>query len=169
VYAVIFNSTKSEAKVFRKWVTSDVLPAIRKQGYYIAPTNNQDVLLNALADITNKLNRIETDYSEQIKRLNDENDKLNRVFEEYPGLKEAIKYFMDNIDDNSSSFTLKDYLDNKPKLKLDHGQKVQIGQLVSGWIKVASNCNLVKINGTTMYQSKHIKLLDLAARYVQEI
>jgi prophage antirepressor-like protein len=34
LYSLIFKSIKPEAKVFRKWVTSEVLPAIRKNGSY---------------------------------------------------------------------------------------------------------------------------------------
>ena len=34
LYDVILDSRKPEAKVFRKWVTSDVLPSIRKTGSY---------------------------------------------------------------------------------------------------------------------------------------
>jgi prophage antirepressor-like protein len=34
LYDVIFDSRKPEAKAFRKWVTSEVLPSIRKTGSY---------------------------------------------------------------------------------------------------------------------------------------
>lgn len=34
LYALILQSRKPEAKAFRKWVTSEVLPSIRKKGYY---------------------------------------------------------------------------------------------------------------------------------------
>lgn len=34
LYALIFKSRKPEAKAFRKWVTSEVLPSIRKTGKY---------------------------------------------------------------------------------------------------------------------------------------
>ncbi len=34
LYALIFKSRKPEAKKFRKWVTSEVLPAIRRHGRY---------------------------------------------------------------------------------------------------------------------------------------
>lgn len=34
LYALIMRSNKPEAKKFRKWVTSEVLPAIRKNGHY---------------------------------------------------------------------------------------------------------------------------------------
>ena len=36
LYDVIFDSRKKEAKEFRKWVTSEVLPSIRKTGGYLA-------------------------------------------------------------------------------------------------------------------------------------
>lgn len=34
MYALIFGSTKDEAKRFKRWVTSEVLPSIRKTGQY---------------------------------------------------------------------------------------------------------------------------------------
>jgi len=37
LYDVILDSRKAEAKQFRKWVTSEVLPAIRKTGSYSVP------------------------------------------------------------------------------------------------------------------------------------
>lgn len=38
LYDVILDSRKSEAKTFRKWITSDVLPSIRKTGSYSLPS-----------------------------------------------------------------------------------------------------------------------------------
>lgn len=35
LYALIFKSRKPEAKAFKKWVTAEVLPAIRKYGMYL--------------------------------------------------------------------------------------------------------------------------------------
>lgn len=37
LYSLILQSRKPEAKAFKKWVTSEVLPSIRKYGYYISP------------------------------------------------------------------------------------------------------------------------------------
>jgi len=34
LYSCIFNSTKPEAKVFKKWITNEVLPTLRKTGQY---------------------------------------------------------------------------------------------------------------------------------------
>ena len=36
LYALVFGSRKESAKSFKRWVTSEVLPAIRKDGYYVA-------------------------------------------------------------------------------------------------------------------------------------
>lgn len=37
LYALIFRSRKEQAKVFRRWVTGEVLPAIRRTGSYHRP------------------------------------------------------------------------------------------------------------------------------------
>lgn len=37
LYSLIFGSKLDNAKVFKKWVTSEVLPSIRKTGTYISP------------------------------------------------------------------------------------------------------------------------------------
>lgn len=51
LYAVILRSDKPNAKKFRKWVTSEVLPSIRKNGGYIANQENltpEQIVANAL-------------------------------------------------------------------------------------------------------------------------
>lgn len=46
LYDVILESRKPEAKAFRKWVTSDVLPSIRKHGTYMTPDTVEQFLHN---------------------------------------------------------------------------------------------------------------------------
>ena len=46
LYNVILRSDKEEAKPFRKWVTSEVLPSIRKHGAYMTPEKLKEVILN---------------------------------------------------------------------------------------------------------------------------
>lgn len=46
VYALVFNSKLPKAKEFKKWVTHDVLPSIRKHGAYMTPQKIEEVLLN---------------------------------------------------------------------------------------------------------------------------
>jgi len=47
LYSLILGSRKPEAKKFKKWVTSEVLPAIRKNGFYIDPTKQADLFEQA--------------------------------------------------------------------------------------------------------------------------
>lgn len=46
VYSLIFGSKLESAKRFKKWVTSEVLPAIRKHGAYMTDQTIEDVLTN---------------------------------------------------------------------------------------------------------------------------
>lgn len=46
VYSLIFGSKLDSAKRFKKWVTSEVLPAIRKHGTYMTDQTIEDVLTN---------------------------------------------------------------------------------------------------------------------------
>lgn len=46
LYEVIIRSDKPEAKAFRRWVTSEVLPSIRKHGMYATPTTIEDMIAN---------------------------------------------------------------------------------------------------------------------------
>lgn len=46
LYDVILESRKPEAKAFRKWVTSQVIPSIRKHGGYLTPEKLEEALLN---------------------------------------------------------------------------------------------------------------------------
>lgn len=46
LYSLILRSRKPEAKAFRRWVTSEVLPSIRKHGMYATPTTIEDMIAN---------------------------------------------------------------------------------------------------------------------------
>ncbi len=41
LYSLILQSRKPEAKAFKKWITSEVLPSIRKYGCYISPAQQK--------------------------------------------------------------------------------------------------------------------------------
>jgi len=79
LYALIFKSRKPEAKAFRKWVTSEVLPAIRKTGGYQANLDSSAVALpqdyvsalRALADAEENKQKLEQEKA-LLLRENDE-------------------------------------------------------------------------------------------------
>jgi len=71
LYQIIFMSKKESAKKFKRWVTSEVLPAIRKYGAYIEPHTLQKMITDP--NFTKSL--LETLYQTQL-----ENQKLqNKV------------------------------------------------------------------------------------------
>ena len=75
LYDVILDSRKPEAKKFRKWVTSEVLPSIRKTGGYIAATNDmtdEEILAKAIILAKSTIERRE----QRIKEL--ESDLTNK-------------------------------------------------------------------------------------------
>ncbi|MBF0192283.1 MAG: hypothetical protein HQL99_14250 [Magnetococcales bacterium] len=50
LYALIFGSTKPEAKRFKRWVTSEVLPSIRKTGQYQHPEASQEAVAEPMEE-----------------------------------------------------------------------------------------------------------------------
>lgn len=46
LYSLILNSELPTAKEFKKWVTKEILPSIRKYGAYMTPAKIEEVLLN---------------------------------------------------------------------------------------------------------------------------
>lgn len=81
LYNVILRSDKPEAKPFRKWVTSEVLPSIRKTGGYALP-KDYPAALRALADA-----------EEQKLRLLAENQQQAQVIADF----EPIRQYVDTI------------------------------------------------------------------------
>ena len=58
LYSLILRSRKPEAKSFKRWVTHDVLPSIRKTGAYVVPNLKMDQLFavaRRLCDMTKQL------------------------------------------------------------------------------------------------------------------
>lgn len=54
LYSLILRSRKPEAKAFKKWVTSEVLPSIRHTGSYRPASVNIELTINALAELAYK-------------------------------------------------------------------------------------------------------------------
>lgn len=64
LYDVVLDSRKPEAKRFRKWITSEVLPAIRKDGGYIAATSEEtpeEIMARALIVAKSTIDRIKAE------------------------------------------------------------------------------------------------------------
>lgn len=76
LYQILLRSNNRNAKPFRKWVTREVLPTIRKHGAYMTDAKAQDVLSgNGLADLL-------LQAGNQIKQLESEKEALKIELEE---------------------------------------------------------------------------------------
>lgn len=60
LYTLIFKSRKAEAKSFRKWITAEVIPAIRKTGSYTAQAGRR-AIAPAMSDKTRAILAIARD------------------------------------------------------------------------------------------------------------
>ena len=69
LYNLIMSSRKPEAKQFKKWVTSEVLPSIRKHGMYAMDEliNNPDLAIKALTAL-----KEEREKKERLEAVNEE-------------------------------------------------------------------------------------------------
>ena len=73
LYAVILRSDKPNAKKFRKWVTGEVLPSIRKNGGYIANQENltpEQIVANALLVAQNIITQKDKQIEEMTPKAN---------------------------------------------------------------------------------------------------
>ena len=64
MYAVVLRSDKPTAKKFRKWITSEVLPAIRKTGGYQKPQSAVEQLelhREAILEVSHRIDKLEQD------------------------------------------------------------------------------------------------------------
>lgn len=74
LYSLILSSKLPKAKQFKRWVTSDVLPSIRKHGAYMTPETLEAALLNP--DTIIKIATALKDEQEKNKVLQAENSTL---------------------------------------------------------------------------------------------
>lgn len=83
VYALVFGSRLESAKRFKHWVTSEVLPSIRKNGGYIAgqeSLSDDELMAKALLVAQNKIAERDTLISEQKRAI--EQMKPQKIFAE---------------------------------------------------------------------------------------
>lgn len=119
LYNVILRSDKPEAKPFRKWVTSEVLPAIRKHGAYMTPETLQAAILNPDTMIQ---------LCQQLKAEQDRNRELQAVNSQLAVDKQIMKPKADYFDELVERNTLTNFRETAQQLGV--GQKEFINFLL---------------------------------------
>lgn len=97
LYSLIFNSKLESAKRFKKWVTSEVLPSIRRTGSYSAaqlPQSSMELLelhYKALKEVDGKVNALSDDLSTVRKDLEDFKNDMPILGVEESKITNAVK------------------------------------------------------------------------------
>lgn len=76
LYALVLGSRKPEAKAFKRWITHEVIPAIRKNGAYLTP----EAAYKMLSDPQNLIQLLTTlsEKNEEVKLLTSESAEKDR-------------------------------------------------------------------------------------------
>lgn len=93
LYAVIVRSDKPNAKKFRKWVTSDVLPTIRKTGGYV---NNDELFISTYLPYADENTKLI--FSQTLKTVREQNETIKRQQKEIIHKEDVIIGLVDDID-----------------------------------------------------------------------
>ena len=99
LYDVILDSRKPEAKAFRKWITGEVLPAIRKTGGYMISKEEDteaDIMARALLIAQSTMER----QKQRIELLQNENELQKK---ELKASSHKVEYF-DNVLQSTSVY-----------------------------------------------------------------
>lgn len=93
LYAVILRSDKPNAKKFRKWVTSEVLPTIRKTGGYV---NNDELFISTYLPYADENTKLI--FSQTLKTVREQNETIKRQQKEIIHKEDVIIGLVDDID-----------------------------------------------------------------------
>lgn len=105
MYSLIMSSKLPSAKKFKHWVTSEVLPALRKTGSYSTPQKIENILLSdefisllvaKLQDTQPKIH----DYSQQ---FSDTNAKIDKMYSDMGKLANVILDMKDKYSDKQTT------------------------------------------------------------------
>lgn len=148
LYSLILSSKLPSAKKFKKWITSEVLPSIRKNGSYQRPLSQQEMMriqLGMIDNVSDRVTKLENtmniDYGQQ-RNL----DKLisSRVIELLCGKKSNAykeigrKVFLEINHDYWDYFNV-NARGNTPRLKYEEAV-----EYVKNWIPSTNTMMMIK-------------------------
>ncbi len=168
LYDVILDSRKPEAKRFRKWVTSEVLPTIRKHGAYMT----KDALERAIAEPDFLIQLATTLKEEKMKRL--EAEQQCEVQKQLIGEMEKKVSYLDLILSSTSTVTItqiaQDYGMSGQKMnKLLHGLRIQY-KVGDQWILYAEYKDKCYVSSETIHfvTSEGVPCTTLNTKWTQK-
>ncbi len=100
LYDAIFDSRKKEAKAFRKWVTSEVLPSIRKNGGYMtakADDTPEEIMARALTIAKATLENQKKRLAEQSMTIERQEQRIEQQSKELAEAAPKATYYDDTL------------------------------------------------------------------------
>ncbi len=127
LYNAIFGSKKPEAKAFKKWVTSEVLPKIRKTGSYSGEKLSRAEQLLASVQLTVDMERRQKELEEKTQAIQEEiQEKTQEIKEEAQEIKsnqETLNAKIEGVVGGTHYFTILGYVNT-----LDYTENVDLKQ-----------------------------------------
>lgn len=149
LYSLILSSKLPQAKEFKRWVTTEVLPTIRKHGAYVTDYKAVDLLTNP-----NALGNFLQGLTEQVKRLE------TKIEKDKPKV-----LFADAVEASETSILIGDFA----KILRQNGYNIGQNRLFA-WLR--ENGFLIRKNGESYnmptQRSMDMKLFEVKERAHQE-
>ena len=186
LYSLIFSSKLDSAKRFKRWVTSEVLPQIRKQGMFMSAGVAHEILDNPevikyLAEQVAKINSSNEAYQEETKQeLQNINKSLTGEYvtpQDIDAIQYAVKHKAEKVlDSQGLQLTLETLLE-MPDMSIyeqaqAHKKQKEEYRYALGKTKSAILVSLKKALGMKgNAPNNHIKRkdVDIAIQYVKEM
>lgn len=93
LYALIFGSKLESAKKFKHWITSEVLPTIRKTGGYV---NNDELFINTYFPFVDESTKML--FSQTLKTVREQNELIQKQQKEIMHKEDVIIGLVEDID-----------------------------------------------------------------------
>lgn len=153
LYTLILRSNKPQAKAFKRWVTHEVLPSIRRTGSYSLQQNDVIAAMAAqLERVTETLAHLQAQFGAVV-RAKPEIQKHDGVF-----MKQFYRPVSNTFSPESLTYIAECLKDADIKKKDIYNALLKIGK-AAGW-KVGSRPSFyritVTIEGTTRYKHKRL-------------
>lgn len=124
LYSLVLSSKLPTAKQFKRWVTSEVLPSIRKHGAYMTDETIEQILSDPDTII-----RLATDLKEERakrKELESENEQQRQIIQDFQPIKQYVDTILESTGTLATSQVAADYdLSARMLNKILHEEGIQ--------------------------------------------
>ncbi len=141
LYSLVLSSKLPNAKKFKRWITKEVIPSIRKHGGYLTPAKIEEVLSNP--DTIIKL-------ATELKKLRTENQMQAQQIAEFKPIKEYVDLILQSDGTVTTTQIAADYgLSAKKLNKILNEEKIQ-HKVNDQWILYSNMMNKGYTKSETM-------------------